>query len=403
MATTSISGWITSCSWSGNTALIPNASPAARADSGLRALSALISYIGSARSAGMWAVTAQPQAGLTPMIPTPRVDSGITGADVVSRVSVRAILKTEHLVDQHHRDPPRGDLPIDDDHLVHRAVYAICSLGAGVFEPPRIFIDAEQTLLEVGHNLLRADDENDSSGAADIRSQLAAAHGSREQRPGLGDRVDAPEHDIRRRAQAADLVGLGLAIHAPDPRAECTVATGLFDLVSDAQHVERLRGALVYGGGVGDEGQDNPLCRGGVRRPEDRESVRLEGGHGSFHSAVIRPGAPPPGQRSIRVEFNFFDHPQSPSVDDILATASILIPGDCICKYFRNRTPPLISIGSWRKRCQGDAGCGRGTPCSGPTPRFCASSRPIWKARPVWLWPTSTCWLSWPSLEVRCG
>src|ERR1700674_2679473 len=167
----------------------------------------------------MWAVAAHPQAGLTPMIPTPSVDFGIAKADVVSRASVRGTLEPGHLVDQDHSDAPRGDLPVDDDHLIHRAVYAIRGLGSGVFEPPSIFIDAEQTLLEVGHDLLCADDENDSSGAADIRPKLAAAHGSREQRPGLGDRVDAPEHHVRRSAQAADLVGLGLAIHAPDPRA----------------------------------------------------------------------------------------------------------------------------------------------------------------------------------------
>src|SRR5437879_1547558 len=69
-----MSGWVTSCSWSENTELTPNASPAARADSALCALSARISKLGSARSAGMWAVAAQPRLGLTPMIPTPSFD-----------------------------------------------------------------------------------------------------------------------------------------------------------------------------------------------------------------------------------------------------------------------------------------------------------------------------------------
>src|SRR6266852_2798497 len=255
----------------------------------------------------MWAVAAQPQAGLTPMIPTPSIDFGVAKADVVSRASVRGTLEPQHLVDQDHSDPPRGDLPVDDDNLVHRAAYAIRGLGAGVFESPRVFIDAEETFLEVSDDLLRPDDENDSSGAADIRPERAATHGSREQRPGLGDRVDAPEHDIRRRAQAADLVGLGLAIHAPDPRAERRVATGLFDLVGDTQGVERLRGPLVHRGGVRDEAQNNPLSRGAVRSPENRDPIRLEGGHRSLHSDVVRPGAPPPGQGSIRVEFDFFD------------------------------------------------------------------------------------------------
>src|SRR6266849_5711667 len=131
----------------------------------------------------MWAVVAQPRRGLTPMIPTPSVDLGIAKADVVSRASVRGTLEPEHLVDQDHSDPPRGDLAVDDDNLVHRAVYAIRSLGAGVFEPIRIFVDAEETFFEVAHDLLRPDDEDDASGAADIRPELASAHGSRKQRP----------------------------------------------------------------------------------------------------------------------------------------------------------------------------------------------------------------------------
>jgi hypothetical protein len=39
-ATTSTSGWVTICSWSENTELTPNSSPAARAESALDALSA---------------------------------------------------------------------------------------------------------------------------------------------------------------------------------------------------------------------------------------------------------------------------------------------------------------------------------------------------------------------------
>src|SRR5438309_9864304 len=172
----------------------------------------------------MWAVLAQPRVGLTPMIPTPNVNFGIASADMVWCVFGPEFLKAEDLVDQHHGDPSRGDLPVDDDHLVDRAVDAVRSLSAGVFKPPRIFINPPQTLLEVRHDFLRPDDENDPSGAADIRPELAAAHRSRKQRPGLGDRVDASEHHVRRRAKAADLVGLGLAVHAPDPRAKWLVA-----------------------------------------------------------------------------------------------------------------------------------------------------------------------------------
>src|SRR5207245_6902018 len=163
---------------------------------------------------------AQAQAGWTPMIPSPSVDFGIAKADVVSRASVRGTLEPEHLVDQDDSDAPRGDLPVDDDYFVHRAADAICGLGASIFEPPRVFIDAEETFLEVSNDLLRPHDENDSSGPADIRSKLAATHGSREERPDLGDSVYATELHLQIRAAATELVALGLAIHAPDATAD---------------------------------------------------------------------------------------------------------------------------------------------------------------------------------------
>src|SRR6266702_4883006 len=37
----------------------------------------------------MWAVAAQPRTGLTPMIPTPSVDSGLAWADVTSNLLLR--------------------------------------------------------------------------------------------------------------------------------------------------------------------------------------------------------------------------------------------------------------------------------------------------------------------------
>ena len=51
----------------------------------------------------------------------------------------------------------------------------------------------------------------------DVRAELAATHGRRDQRPGLGDGVDTAEHDVGPGGQAADLVGLRRAVHAEDP------------------------------------------------------------------------------------------------------------------------------------------------------------------------------------------
>src|SRR6266568_2576230 len=146
-ATTSMSGWITSCSWSENTALTPNTSPAARADSALCAL-----------SAGMWAVAAQPRTGLTPMIPTPSVDSGIAGADLGAwanrlgghcEFAPLAALEAQDLVDEDDGDAPGGDLTIDDQNLVHGAADAVRRLGAGILQREGVLVDPTEPFLEV--------------------------------------------------------------------------------------------------------------------------------------------------------------------------------------------------------------------------------------------------------------
>ena len=99
--------------------------------------------------------------------------------------------------------------------------------------------------------------------------------------------MDAAKHDVRGCAQAADLVGLGLAVHAEDPRPEGLVATGLVDLVGDARDVERLRCAAIHLGPVRDETQDDPLRLGRVGSSEDVDSVRFEGRRGATHPLLV--------------------------------------------------------------------------------------------------------------------
>ena len=114
--------------------------------------------------------------------------------------------------------------------------------------------------LEVGHDLLRPNHEEWTFPAPDdVGAELAATHGGGDQRPGLGDRVDAAEHDLGRGAEAADLVGLRRTVHAEDPWSERLVPTGPLDLIGDTRHVERLRRAVMHLRSIPDEAQDDPF------------------------------------------------------------------------------------------------------------------------------------------------
>src|SRR2546421_5498451 len=110
----------------------------------------------------MCAAAAQPRLALTPMIPTPNVGSGTVAPGVTSWVppSWLAELEAENLVDEDHGDAPRADLPVDDQDLVHRGVNAVSGLGAGVFEGKGVLLDATKGVIQVSHDLLRADHQD---------------------------------------------------------------------------------------------------------------------------------------------------------------------------------------------------------------------------------------------------
>src|SRR6266581_7613770 len=96
-------------------------------------------------------------------------------------------LEPEHLIDEDDGDTPRVDLAMDDEDLVDRAVNAIRRLGTGILERKRVLLDTAQALLEISHDLLGPDDENDSPGTRDIRTELTPAHRGGHERPGLRD------------------------------------------------------------------------------------------------------------------------------------------------------------------------------------------------------------------------
>ena len=111
---------------------------------------------------------------------------------------MEALLKPEGLVDQDDGDALGDDLSIDDKDLAHRAVDAVCRLGSGILQRKAYSLirrkpsSRSDTIFCVPHH------QDDSPGTADVRPELAATHRGCKQRTGLGDRVNAAEHHIRR-------------------------------------------------------------------------------------------------------------------------------------------------------------------------------------------------------------
>src|SRR3989475_6877397 len=91
-------------------------------------------------------------------------------------------LEAEDLVNEDDGDAAGRKLAVDDQDLVNAAVHAIRRQGAGILEREDVLVDATETLLEVGHDLLRPHDEDQSPRTGDVGAELAATGRDREQR-----------------------------------------------------------------------------------------------------------------------------------------------------------------------------------------------------------------------------
>ena len=163
-------------------------------------------------------------------------------------------------------------------------------LGAGILQGEGVLVDPTEPFVEVGHDLLRPHDEDDSPRTADVRPELTAAHRGCQQRTGLGDRVDAAEHHVGGCRQAPDLVGLGLTIESSDPWSHGVEASGFLDRIDDPRSLERLRGAVVNLRSNGDESKDDLFRFGRISRPQHREPVRCKGRRSPPHPRLSRKG-----------------------------------------------------------------------------------------------------------------
>src|SRR5438132_14352393 len=90
-------------------------------------------------------------------------------------------LEAEDLVNEDDGDAAGHELAVDDENLVDAAVHAIRRLCASILEREDVLVNAAETLLEVGHDLLRPHDEDESPRTGDIGAELAATCRGREQ------------------------------------------------------------------------------------------------------------------------------------------------------------------------------------------------------------------------------
>src|SRR3979411_387240 len=114
-----------------------------------------------------------------------------------------------------------------------------------------MLLGTPQALVDISHDLLAADHEDDPPGAAGVWPDLAGGVGHDDERTVVGDRLDAAEHVVGGTHELADLASPGRPIHRQVPRTE-GVKTDLGEkLLRETDLLEGPRGAPVDFGAPG--------------------------------------------------------------------------------------------------------------------------------------------------------
>src|ERR1700687_2284769 len=81
----------------------------------------------------------------------------------------------ELLIHQHRRDTAGSDRLVDNHEVIYSAGYAVCLPGPQVLKRKAVLVDASQSGVEIGDDLLTTDNEDDVTRSGDDRTELAPA------------------------------------------------------------------------------------------------------------------------------------------------------------------------------------------------------------------------------------
>ena len=117
--------------------------------------------------------------------------------------------------------------------------------------------DPPQGSIEVGHDLLAADDEEHATRARGIRAELVPDGRRGDESSVVGDGGDAAEDEVRRGHELADLASLRRPVHREHARPDGVVTPGFDELAEEADLLERLRLAGVDLRALRDQAEDD--------------------------------------------------------------------------------------------------------------------------------------------------
>src|ERR1700682_5681654 len=134
--------------------------------------------------------------------------------------------ESERLIHQDRRDTAASDRLVDNQEVIYTAGNAVGLPGPQVLERKAVLIDAAQSGVQIGDDLLTTDNEDDVTRSGDDWTELAPAGRRNQQRALPRHRVDAAHDPIGRRGELTHLTALHLAVHLIQTRAKRLIQPG---------------------------------------------------------------------------------------------------------------------------------------------------------------------------------
>src|SRR5437016_4910754 len=218
-----------------------------------------------------WPSRASPSQTRPAMSETTR--SGLVGLGGCTSPSVS---EAEFLLHQDRRHALGDQYAVDDKNVVRAARHPVDPARPLVLQRVTVLLNAPQPRLEVGNDLLAADDEDHVRSTRDQWTELAAAGGGDEKRPPVGYRVDTADNVFGRGSEHSHLAALHFPVHLVKTEADGLVASRAFDVFGYADGLQGSRSVVEHLSPIGEQLADpEPRLLTGIDN-EGSDAVALQ-------------------------------------------------------------------------------------------------------------------------------
>ncbi len=151
----------------------------------------------------------------------------------------------ERFIHQDYGYPAGGHCLVDDQDGIYSTGNAVGLPGPPILKRKAVVVEASQSCIEIGNNLLGTDDQDHVTRPGSDRAELAPARGGNEKRTLLRQGVDTSDDPIRRSGELTHLTTLHFPIHLVETGAKRLILSGSLDVLGYTDGFERAGSVVI--------------------------------------------------------------------------------------------------------------------------------------------------------------